>query len=69
MDGGLFLSSSDLYYPKIYNIEMDPHEDVNVGGTYGWPAELGLETVKAYLESLKKYPNPLAPNVTRFTGK
>lgn len=69
MVGGLFVSSSDLYYPKVFNIEMDPHEDVNLGGVAGWPGELGLKPVKAYLESLKKYPNPPAPNITNFKGK
>jgi hypothetical protein len=25
-------------YPKIYNIEMDPHEDLQVGALFGWTA-------------------------------
>ena len=25
-------------YPKIFNIEMDPHEDLNVAGLFGWLA-------------------------------
>ena len=24
--------SNNMYFPKIYNIEMDPHEDLNIGG-------------------------------------
>ena len=28
----LFVSNSGLYYPQVYNIESDPHEDLNVGG-------------------------------------
>jgi hypothetical protein len=53
-------------YPKIYNIEMDPHEDLVVGGLFGWAGEVPLEVVKQYLESVKKYPNPPAPNITNF---
>jgi arylsulfatase len=55
---------------RIYfkEIRMDPHEDVNLGGVHSWPGELGMKAVKAYLESIKKYPNPGAPNVTRFSG-
>ncbi len=66
--GGLYISASDLYYPKVFNVEMDPHEDVNLGGLYSWPAEIEMKAVKAYLDSVKKYPNPPAPNVTRFSG-
>ncbi len=44
---------------------MDAHEDVNLGGVYSWPGELGM---KAYVDSIKKYPNPAAPNVTRFSS-
>lgn len=49
--------------------DMDPHEDVNLGSVYPWAMELGFKTVKEYGESVKKYPNPPAPNLTRFTGK
>ena len=49
--------------------EVLTYEDVNVGGIYMWVAEFGLKAVKQYGESVKKYPNPPAPNLTRFTGK
>ena len=68
MLGGIYANSSELYYPKIYNIEMDPHEDLNVGGIQLWTMEYAYKAVREYLESLKKYPNPPAPNLTRFTG-
>ncbi|MDM0081141.1 arylsulfatase [Variovorax sp. J31P179] len=54
-------------YPKVYNIEMDPHEDLNIGGLFGWTAGPALQEVQRYLESVKKYPNPPAPNITQFT--
>jgi len=55
-------------YFKVYNIEMDPHEDYNVGGLFGWTAGPPLGEVRRYLESVKKYPNPPAPNITQFTS-
>jgi hypothetical protein len=53
-------------YPKAHNIEMDPHEDLVVGGLFGWVSEPALKLVEEYLESTKKYPNPPAPNITQF---
>ena len=53
-------------YPKVYNIEMDPHEDLDVAGLFGWVADPALEGVLAYERSLKHYPNPPAPNITNF---
>jgi arylsulfatase A-like enzyme len=53
-------------YPKIYNIEMDPHEDLQVAPLFGWTVGPLLEVVEKYKESLKKYPNPPAGNLTRF---
>lgn len=64
---GIFSTSAALAgYPKIYNIEMDRHEDLNVGGLFGWTAAPLLEEVLKYKETLKKYPNPPAGNVTKF---
>jgi arylsulfatase len=53
-------------YPKIYNIEMDPHEDLNVAGLFGWVGDPALEGVLAYERSVEEHPNPPAPNITRF---
>ena len=50
-------------YPKVYNIEMDPHEDLNVGAMFGWVSGPALKTVEEYLATVKKYPNPPAPNL------
>jgi hypothetical protein len=59
-------NSSLAGYPKLYNVEMDPHEDLNVGGLFGWVGDPALEAVKRYEESVRKYPNPPAPNITVF---
>jgi hypothetical protein len=58
-----------MYYPKVYNIEMDPHEDLNVGGVHAWPFIFGTKAIKDYIESLNRYPNPPAGNLTNFTGR
>jgi len=64
---GIFSASASMAgYPKAYNIEMDPHEDLVVGGLFGWVSGPALKAVEEYLESVKKYPNPPAPNITQF---
>jgi arylsulfatase len=64
---GLFSASAPMAgYPKVYNIEMDPHEDLVVGGLFGWVSGPALKVVEEYVESVKKYPNPPAPNITQF---
>ena len=64
---GMFSASAPMAgYPKIYNIEMDPHEDLQVGALFGWTAGPPLEVVEKYKETLKQYPNPPAGNLTRF---
>ena len=66
-DPGMFSASAPMAgYPKIYNIEMDPHEDLQVGALFGWTAGQPLEVAEKYKETLKKYPNPPAGNLTRF---
>jgi arylsulfatase A-like enzyme len=42
--------------------------DLNLGGIHLWTVEFAYKAVRDYEESLKKYPNPPAPNLTRFTG-
>jgi len=64
---GIFSASAPAAgYPKVYNIEMDPHEDLVVGGLFGWVSGPALKVVEEYLASVKKYPNPPAPNITQF---
>ncbi len=64
---GIFSTSAPMAgYPTVYNIEMDPHEDLVVGGLYGWVSGPLLKIVEEYLATVKKYPNPPAPNITQF---
>jgi hypothetical protein len=66
---GMGSSSAPLAgYPKVFNIEMDPHEDLMNAGLFGWTLGPGLEEVRKYLESVKKYPNPPAPDITQFSS-
>jgi arylsulfatase len=66
---GIFSASAQMAgYPKVYNIEMDPHEDLVVAGLFGWVSEPALKQVDEYLETVKKFPNPPAPNITQFRG-
>jgi arylsulfatase A-like enzyme len=64
---GIFSASAPMAgYPTGYNIEMDPHEDLVVAGLFGWISGPALKQVEEYLASVKKYPNPPAPNITQF---
>jgi arylsulfatase A-like enzyme len=53
-------------YPKVFNIEMDPHEDLNLLAMYTWAPKEPLLAVEKYLASLKDHPNPPAANMTVF---
>jgi arylsulfatase A-like enzyme len=55
-------------YPKVYNIEMDPAEDLDVAGLFPWTMGPALEVVLAYERSVKEHPNPPAADVTHFVG-
>jgi hypothetical protein len=53
-------------YPRVYNIEMDNHEDLDVAGLFGWTVGPALEEVFRYKKTLKAHPNPPAANITKF---
>jgi arylsulfatase A-like enzyme len=64
---GIFSASAPMAgYPKVFNIEMDPHEDLQVGGLFAWAGAPVFKAVLEYKETLKKYPNPPAANATKF---
>jgi arylsulfatase len=63
---GLFVANAPMAYPKVFNIEMDPHEDLDIGALYTWSVAPALKAVEQYKETVKKYPNPPAANLTRF---
>ncbi len=53
-------------YPKMFNIEADPHEELNITAGYPWVLSPVLTVVREYEASLKDHPNPPAPNLTHF---
>ncbi|MGA9946076.1 MAG: hypothetical protein WBE79_09635 [Candidatus Cybelea sp.] len=64
---GMFSANAPMAgYPKIFNIEMDPHEDLNVAALFGWAGEGPLKGVEAYYSTLKQHPNPPAPDINVF---
>ena len=66
---GMEAASGELNgYPKIFNVEMDPGEQLNVMLMFPWVLQPALEAVRRYERSLKDHPNPPAPNVTQFRG-
>src|SRR5579863_2187162 len=68
MLGGMYITSTPIYFPMVYNIEMDPHEDLNLGGITVFMAGPAYKVIHEYEESLKKYPNPPATSMTTFGG-
>lgn len=67
--GWLSTSAPLIGYPKLFNIEMDPHEDLDIAALYPWALTPGLDVVDKYLQTLKDHPNPPAPNFTNFSAK
>jgi arylsulfatase A-like enzyme len=59
-------SASMAGYPKVYNIQMDPHEDLNVAALFGWVVDPALEEIRRYEQSVREHPNPPPPNITVF---
>lgn len=66
MLGGTMVNSSPLYYPKFYNIEIDPHEDFQMTN-YSWTGGPIFKVIEEYLASVKEHPNPPPSNVTNFS--
>jgi arylsulfatase len=62
---GLGGSYKSVDYPSIFNIEHDPREEHNVSAHHAWVMSHALRYVQEYKASLKKDPNPPAPNLSR----
>ena len=69
MLGGMYANSTPMYFPKVYDIEMDPHEDINLGGITVFMAGPAYKAIGEYEASVKKYPNPPCANLTDFRGE
>lgn len=66
MPGSMSANAPMAGYPRLFNIEMDPHEDHVVSLYFPWALEPPLAEVRKYQESVKKFPNPPAPDMTQF---
>ena len=65
--GGIGASAAPMNgYPKVFNIESDPHEEHNIGEMYNWVFGPLLKAVEESKASLAKAPNPPAANMTKF---
>jgi arylsulfatase len=53
-------------YPKVFNIEADPHEEYNISEIYNFVLGPVLKVVGEYKASVARNPNPAAANMTRF---
>jgi hypothetical protein len=53
-------------YPKVFNIEVDPQEEHNIGAMYDWVLGPLLKIVEEYKASLVKNLTAPAANMTRF---
>jgi hypothetical protein len=47
--------------PTVYNVEMDVHKDLDVGGNFIWAMEPALKTIMQYEATLRDHPNPTPP--------
>ena len=66
---GMFSASAPMAgYPKAFNIEMDPHEDLVVAGLFGWVRDL-LEGRRGISGVGQEVSQPPAPNITNFSGR
>lgn len=68
MLGGIAANSVPMYYPKVYNIEMDPHEDLQLVN-YESISVNAFKVIQEYLASVKKFPNPPPANLTNFNQR
>jgi arylsulfatase A-like enzyme len=66
MLGAMLISAATMYFPKVYNVEMDPHEDINLSEYDIWVLGPTFKVIEQYEQSLKKNPNPPAGSFTKF---
>jgi len=48
-------------YPSIFNIELDPREEVNICAEYAWVMGPTMKLIGEYQKSLEKYLIPKRP--------
>ena len=67
MGGYLGTTRETAMMPRIFNIEADPREmiDISVQGS-AWVLGMYSKLIADYKATLEEHPNPPAPNMTRF---
>jgi len=66
MSGGAGYREELNGYPSIFNIELDPREELNGMTWSGWVMGPVIKVIGEYQKSLEKYPNPKAVVLTQF---
>ena len=66
MLGGLYTTASPMYFPKVYNIEMDPHEDLNLGGVYVFMVGPAYKAIEEYEEFGEEISEPAGAQSDAF---
>ena len=63
-EGGLGIRLLNNELPDLYNIEMDPREQINITADNAWVFRQYLRIIGEYKETLKAYPNPPGVSLT-----
>lgn len=63
-EGGLGIRALNNELPDLYNIEMDPREQINITADNAWVFRHYLKIIADYKKSLVTYPNPPAVSLT-----
>ena len=63
-EGGLGIRLLNNELPDLYNIEMDPREQINITADNAWVFRQYLRIVGDYKKSLEKFPNPPGVSLT-----
>jgi arylsulfatase len=66
MSGGAGYREEGNGYPSIFNIELDPREELNTSTWNAWVIRYYMQLIGEYQKSLEKCPNPKAVNMTQF---
>jgi len=63
-EGGLGIRLLNNELPDLYNIEMDPREQINITADNAWVFRQYLRIVGDYKKSLEEFPNPPGVSLT-----
>ncbi len=63
-EGGLGIRLLNNELPDLYNIEMDPREQINITADNAWVFRHYLRIIGEYKKSIERYPNPPGVSLT-----